>query len=154
MTWAIKKDSMCSRNRTNRLPDDILRNSQVPVRELMQVERLESRRLLSTATRVVGYFPEYRYGLVNNVDLSAVTQVNYFDLLANNDGSLNTGNISLAHLDSMVTKVHNAHDTISITVGPQSFATVAGNSTSLNNLVTNLISFCAAHNLDGIDIDW
>lgn len=118
------------------------------------VELLESRRLLSAATRIVGYFPDYRFGSVNSIDFTKVTHINYFSVSANSDGSLDMANISLSHLATLVTKAHTAHDTISITVGPQQFDTIANNSSVLGTFVTNIVNFALNNHLDGIDIDW
>ena len=117
------------------------------------IEFLEPRRMLS-ATRIVGYFPDYRFGSVNTIDFTKVTHINYFDVIANSNGSLNTANISLPHLATLVTKAHNAHDTISISVGPQQFDTVANNPTALSTFVANIVNFAVSNKLDGIDIDW
>lgn len=115
-------------------------------------EALEQRCLLSG--RVVGYFPEYRWSFFNKIDWNAVTHLNYFAIAANTDGSLSTGGVNLSHLDTAVSTAHANGDKVSIVVGPQSFGTMAGNSTSLNNFVNNIVAFCNAHDLDGVDIDW
>ena len=111
------------------------------------------KRLMITA-RVVGYFPEYRWSTFNNIDWNAVTHVNYFSLTAGTDGSLSTANINTAHLQTLVNTAHAHGDTVSITVGPQSFSTIAQSTTATNNFVNNLVQFCDTYDLDGIDMDW
>jgi GH18 family chitinase len=123
-----------------------------PTSRRFAVDRLEPRMML--AGRVVGYFPEYRWSTFNNIDWQAVTHVNYFSLTAGTDGSLSTANINTGHLQTLVAKAHSEGDTVSITVGPQSFSTIAGNPTSTNNFVNNLVAFCDTYDLDGIDMDW
>jgi GH18 family chitinase len=115
-------------------------------------EPLEQRCLLSG--RVVGYFPEYRWSFFSKIDWDAVTHVNYFAISANTDGSLSTGGVNLSHLDTAVATAHANGDKLSIVVGPQGFGTMAANATSLNNFVNNIVAFCNAHDLDGVDIDW
>jgi hypothetical protein len=122
--------------------------------KIVSLELLETRRLLSAATRVVGFFPEYRFGVVNSVDFSKVTHVNYFSVVANNDGSISTANINLQHMATLVTKVHNAHDSIGITVGPRQFDAIANNATALANFVTNMVNFAVNNHFDAIDVDW
>ncbi len=125
-----------------------------PRRQTARLETLEPRKLFSAAARIVAYFPEYRSSLINTLDFTKFTHLNYFDVVANSDGSLNTANISLTHMATLVTKAHAAHDTISITVGPEQFDTIANNATALNTFVTNIINFTVTNKLDGIDIDW
>ena len=117
-----------------------------------RLDPLENRLML--AARVVGYFPEYRWSTFNNIDWNAVTHVNYFSLTAGTDGSLSTGNINTSHLQTLVNTAHAHGDTVSITVGPQSFSTIASSTTATNAFVNNLIQFCQTYNLDGIDMDW
>ena len=111
------------------------------------------KRLMLTA-RVVGYFPEYRWSRFGSIDWSAVTHINYFSLQANTDGSLSQANIDTSHLQTLVNTAHSRGDTVSITVGPQSFSTIASSTTATNTFVNNLIQFCQTYDLDGIDMDW
>jgi GH18 family chitinase len=112
------------------------------------------RRVHLSAARVVGYFPEYRWSRFNSIDWEAVTHVNYFSLTAGTDGSLSQANIDTSHLQTLVATAHGHGDTVSITVGPQSFSTIASSTTATNNFVNNLIQFCETYDLDGIDMDW
>jgi hypothetical protein len=116
-------------------------------------EPLEPRLLL--AARVVGYIPEYRYGLFNNFDLSAVTHVNYFAITANANGSLSTSPGDLAHLDAVVAAAHARGRTVSVVIDPGSaFMPIAQNATALTAFANNITAFCTAHALDGVDLDW
>jgi GH18 family chitinase len=122
---------------------------------MMMTELLE-RRVLLSAVRVVGYVPEYRYGSFNSFDLSAVTHLNYFSVKANGDGSLNTtstGNVT--HMDDVITKAHARGVTVNVVIDPGSaFTTMFGADSTANTFVSNITTFCTAHNLDGIDLDW
>src|SRR5207302_1954736 len=53
-------------------------------------EALESRRMLSATPRLVGYFPDYRFTptLLQNLNWSGLTQVNYFSIRPNPNGSI------------------------------------------------------------------
>ena len=117
-----------------------------------QLDALERRLLMSG--RVVGYFPEYRWSTFGSIDWDAVTHLNYFSLSANSDGSLSTGNINVGHMQTLVSAAHGHGDTVSITVGPQSFSTIAQTPAALTNFANNIVQFAETYNLDGIDIDW
>ena len=83
-------------------------------------EMLESRFLLSGG-RVVGYLPEYRFGLFNSIDLGSITHLNYFSILANGNGSLSTsGHLDTGHLDTAVAAAHARGVTVSVVVDPGS----------------------------------
>jgi GH18 family chitinase len=106
-------------------------------------------------TRVVGYFPEYEYSRFSSIDLSALTQINYFSISGNADGTLSTANINTSHLDAVVAAAHNNSDKVSITLDWSTpFIAIAQNPTALANFVNNLVQFCNTHVLDGVDLDW
>src|SRR3954470_6490759 len=98
---------------------------------LTLAEFLEPRQLLAAVPRVVGYFPEYRYGVffdvsnptppTDTVDWAAVSHLNYFSVSRNASRTIPTGNNNPAHRDNVVGPPHAHSVTVSITVGPQSF---------------------------------
>src|SRR5688572_24112837 len=95
------------------------------------VEALEPRQML---TRVVGYLPEYRYSRFADIDLSAVTHINYFSIAGNADGTLSTANVNLSHLGTVVSSAHSQGKTVSITLDwATPFMTIVANSTALAN---------------------
>jgi hypothetical protein len=108
----------------------------------------------ATSNRVVGYLPQYRYSSFAKVDLSAVTHFNYFSITAGGDGSLSTGGVNDGNLATVVAVAHAAGDTVSITIGPQSFGTIAASAASRAAFASNIVNYALARNLDGIDIDW
>ncbi len=116
------------------------------------MDPLESRLLLSG--RVVGYFPEYRWSTFPGIDLNNLTHVNYFSVTADSRGRLVTGNINLSHMATLVSAAHGQGVEVSVTVGPQSFGTIARKTSSINTFVNNIVNFATTHGLDGIDLDW
>src|ERR1700683_1104377 len=99
-------------------------------------EALEARVLLSASFQVVGYLPDYEFTHFNSIDLSALTQINYFSVIANSSGALGTtsaSGYSFSQLQTLVTAAHNAPSRVSvnITVDPGSaFQTIAQSSTA------------------------
>jgi Glycosyl hydrolases family 18 len=137
------------------------------------IEPLESRTMLSLAGQVVGYVPDYEYNAISSkIDYSAVTRLNYFSLVANGNGSLNTTSVDgypfsppvppsppqpNDELDPLVAAAHAASPrvAVSITIDPASaFQAIADSSTATNAFITNILAFTSAHNLDGIDLDY
>src|SRR5262245_40128614 len=120
------------------------------------IDALEPRRLLSG--RVIGYFPEYRYNnYYSRINFDAVTHINYFSVLANSNGSLNTGSpyANMAHLDTLVAAAHTKGLTVSVVIDPGSaFTSFFGSPTPRTAFINNIVAFCTAHSLDGIDLDW
>lgn len=106
-----------------------------------------------SAMRVVGYFPGI-WSQRNQIDFNQLTWVNYFSIAVNADGSLDTSNVSDSHLADIVAIAHPKGIGVSITVGPQSFATVAADATARANFANNILAYIQARNLDGVDIDW
>lgn len=105
--------------------------------------------------RVVGYLPTYRYSSTfNKLDWSALTHVNYFAISADTTGAISNGNVTAAALNNVVATAHAAGVTVGITVGPQSFSTLAASATARQTFATNVVNFALQYNLDAIDIDW
>jgi hypothetical protein len=131
------------------------------------VESLEGRVLLSAAPQVIGYLPDYEFGHFTYVDLSALTQVNYFAIVAGSNGSLPAASVdgdsfaniagTTSQLNTLVAAAHSATTrvSVSITVDPSTpFLTIAASSTATTSFVNNLIAFCSTYHLDGIDLDF
>lgn len=104
--------------------------------------------------RVVGYLPYYRQSTFSKVDLSLLTHINYFSVTINSDGSLSNPNVTASNLNAVVAAAHAAGVTVSITVGPVSFSTLAASSAARVAFANNIVNFALTYNLDGIDIDW
>jgi len=108
--------------------------------------------------RIIGYLPYWESGDFDSIDYSKVTDVIYFHIWPNSDGSLNTSAINQNDLDTIRNRVHNSGANILIAVGgggvSESFPDVVQNATSREIFVSNLINFTTTNNLDGVDIDW
>ena len=123
-------------------------------------EPLEARTLLSAGFQVVGYLPDYEFTHFNSLDLNALTQINYFAIVANSSGALSTNSssgYSFSQLQTLVSFAHAANPrvSVSIVVDPSSaFLPIAQNSSATTSFVNNLISFCSTYKLDGIDLDY
>ena len=108
--------------------------------------------------RIIGYLPYWESGDFDSIDYSKVTDVIYFHIWPNADGSLNTSAINQNDLDTIRDRVHNSGANILIAVGgwgvSESFPEVVQNATTRKTFVSNLINFTTTNNLDGVDIDW
>jgi chitinase len=123
-------------------------------------EALEARTLLSASFQVVGYLPDYEFSHFSSIDLNALTQINYFSVVATATGSLGTtsaSGYSFSQLQTVVSAAHAAPERVSvnITVDPSSaFLAIAQSSTATTNFVNNILTFCSTYHLDGIDLDY
>ncbi|HYO10710.1 MAG TPA: glycosyl hydrolase family 18 protein, partial [Tepidisphaeraceae bacterium] len=107
-----------------------------------------------TSKKVVGYLPVYRQGMFSRMDFGLVTHLNYFAIKVNADGSLNSAAVPDADLATVVTGAHAKGVGVSITIGPQSFGTVAADPAARAAFAANIVTYCLDRNLDGVDIDW
>src|SRR5688572_27003652 len=109
-----------------------------------------------TSGQVVGYLPDYRYSLFNQMDLDYVTHVNYFSVGFSSTGALTAPSATFnSHLDTVVAAAHAKGVGVSITTGPgQPYAAMGASATARARLVSDLKAYVLAHNLDGVDIDW
>ena len=108
--------------------------------------------------RIVGYLPYWESGDFDFIDYSKVTDVVYFHIWPNPDGSLNTSAINQNDLDNIRNRAHNSGANILVAVGgwgvSESFPDVVQNAATREVFVLNLIDFTTSNNLDGVDIDW
>jgi hypothetical protein len=121
-------------------------------------EPLEARVLLSVSPQVIGYLPDYEFSHFSSINLNALTQINYFSIVAGSNGSLpstSEDGASLSQLATVVTAAHAAGVLVSITIDPSTpFLTIAESSTATSNFVSNIIAFCSTYHLDGVDLDY
>jgi hypothetical protein len=121
---------------------------------------MESRTLLTGGAELVGYLPDWEFSRFNNIDLGALTRLNYFAVAANADGSLATTSSSGRSFDQLRTVVAAAHAAtppvpVSIVVDWHTpFVAIAQSPTASNAFVNNLVSFCSTYQLDGVDLDF
>jgi chitinase len=107
--------------------------------------------------RVVGYYPYYR-NVLGTLQYHNLTNVIYFALSPNADGSLYEDYIDSAELTALSAAAHSKGVEVSICVGGWGmgdyFGVMATSPTARANFAANLIDFCADYNLDGVDLDW
>jgi Glycosyl hydrolases family 18 len=124
------------------------------------IEPLECRTLLSAGPQVIGYLPDYEFSHFSSINLTDLTQINYFSVVANSSGDLastSASGYSFSQLQTVVTAAHSAPSRIdvSITIDPgSSFQTIANSSTLTNTFVSQVMAFIAKYNLDGVDLDY
>jgi len=108
--------------------------------------------------RIVGYLPNWESADFVNVDYSKLTDVIYFHIWPNADGSLNMTGINLNYLNTVRDNAHASGVNVLIAVGgggvSQSFPEMAQNNESRAYFVSNVTEFVISNNLDGADIDW
>lgn len=110
--------------------------------------------------RVAGYYPDYFGGQlpVSQIRFDKLTDVIYFSIYPNPDGTLNQGEIYVPRQDQLVAAAHENGARVSICVGGWGlsghFSAVAANPATRAALVRNLSDYCLTNNFDGVDLDW
>ncbi len=110
--------------------------------------------------QVIGYFPDWEFGRFSKIDLSALTQINYFSIIPGADGSLpktSATGAGLWQLQEVVAAAHSATPPVpvSIVIDPYApFLQIAESQTATANFVSNLMDFCVQYDLDGVDLDF
>ena len=121
-------------------------------------EALERRVLL--AAELVGYLPDWEFSRLDDIDLDALTRVNYFAVAARADGSLSPTSVSgygLDRLRSVVSAAHAATPRVDVSIvidWHSPFLAIAENSAATTAFANNLVSFCTEYQLDGVDLDF
>ena len=105
---------------------------------------------------VVGYLPEYRLDAVRGEDLRPCTDLVYFSLLPNADGSLpQIGELTRDRLRELKSA---ADARLLVCVGgwgkSDRFAAVCGDGERRSRLVGGFASLCEGDLFDGVDLDW
>lgn len=109
---------------------------------------------------VNGYIPNYRSITdINAIDYANLDIAYYAFVNTNADGSLVPVNSwDVGKMEACVTNAHNAGKKVYLCFGGLWGSTViytmANNSTSRANFVTNIVAYLQANNFDGLDIDW
>ncbi len=111
-----------------------------------------------TSTRIVGYFPYWESGDVSSIDYSKLTDIIYFHIWPNSDGSLNTSAINYYDLNTIRDQAHSSGVRVLIAVGgggvSDEFPIMAYDDVARSNFVNNITDFILDNNLDGVDLDW
>lgn len=113
--------------------------------------------------RVAGYYPDYYVDElpVSQIRFDKLTDIIYFSVYPNEDGSLNTSKINNEDPNTMQDLVRAAKDNnvkVWICVGGASrsinFGTVIANSQYRATFITQLMQFSLTNGFNGIDLDW
>jgi len=111
--------------------------------------------------KVIGYLPTYTNfpNSINSVQLSKVTHINVAFANPNSSGTIILGSSKTTNqLATVVNTAHNQNVKVFLSIGgagasAATYKTLLSNNTNMNNLVSNLTTYCTANNLDGIDVD-
>jgi len=107
---------------------------------------------------VVGYLPSYGMWNIDNIDFSRLTQVLYFSLTPNTDGSLSIHSSAVSNINKIKTAIGNNDVDIIISIGgasqSQNFPEMASTKAKRTKFINALKDFCLDNNLRGADIDW
>ncbi|MDH3278293.1 MAG: glycoside hydrolase family 18 protein, partial [Nitrosopumilus sp.] len=108
--------------------------------------------------KIVGYFPYWESRNIDSIDYSSLTEIIYFHIWPNSDGSLNTGAINTNDLKTIRDKTHEMGIKVTISVGgwgaSDGFPPMSKDPTARANFVSNIADFVLKNNLDGVDINW
>jgi len=109
--------------------------------------------------RIVGYFPDYRLSEVDASIADKLTDIIYFSIEPNPDGSLDLSNMSMTAYQKLnAMRLQNPLLKIYIAIGgwgrSDHFAEMATNAQSRQVFVTELTDFCLEVNFSGADFDW
>lgn len=106
---------------------------------------------------MVGYLTDWgSFNLINTLNYSALTHINYAFAIPAVDGTIAISNDSW--LSSVVTKAHAKNVRVNISVGgwgaSDAFNPICSDPNLKSLFIDTLLNFVKAFNLDGIDIDW
>ena len=104
--------------------------------------------------RTIGYFPTYRFGLIDNIELNRLTHLNIAFANPDGNGYLATDGVDI---ESVVQKAHEAELEVFIALagaGAQ-LSDWEGriDSTNRSSFIHNIVNFAVRHELQGIDVD-
>ncbi|MGD8707737.1 MAG: glycosyl hydrolase family 18 protein, partial [Nitrosopumilaceae archaeon] len=108
--------------------------------------------------RVVGYFPYWESGDVDSINYSKVTDIIYFHIWPNPDGTLDTSAVNVNDLNTINNNAHSAGVNVLISIGgwgvSDGFPAMVADNAARENFVSNIVQYVSDNNLDGVDIDW
>ncbi|HUU48476.1 MAG TPA: glycoside hydrolase family 18 protein, partial [Nitrosopumilaceae archaeon] len=112
----------------------------------------------AVSERIVGYFPYWKSADINSIDYSKLTEIIYFHIWPNSDGSLNTDAININDLNMITNAGHAIGVKVTVAVGgwgvSDGFPLMTQDPTARANFVSNITGFILTNNLDGVDINW
>lgn len=116
----------------------------------------QSRRVNDFA--IVGYLPDYRLAEIDVNATRYLTDLIYFSIEPNADGSLNTEKCGPEALKKLKTLRSSFKGRLLIALGgwerSSGFAPVATDAAKCNTFAHNLVQFCKTNGFDGVDFDW
>ncbi|MFZ8921691.1 MAG: glycosyl hydrolase family 18 protein [Nitrosopumilaceae archaeon] len=108
--------------------------------------------------RVVGYFSYWESASIDSIEYSKVTDIIYFHIWPNPDGTLDTTVVNQNDLNTIRDLAHLSGVNVLIAAGgggvSDGFPIMAANSTARANFVSNVVQYVLDNDLDGIDINW
>lgn len=110
--------------------------------------------------RVAGYYPDYYNEELplSEIRYDKLTDIVYFSIYPNADGSLNLSEINPARQQQLIQSAHQNNVRVSICVGgwglSDNFSAVAADPATRAAFITNLVQYGLTHDLDGVDLDW
>ena len=108
--------------------------------------------------RIVGNFPEWESEKIDLIDYSQITDIIYFHIRPNSDGSLDTSDLDFNDLKTIRNRAHAEGVNVLIAVGgwgsSDAFPEMAQDPATRANFVNKIKNFITKNNLDGVDIDW
>ncbi|MDH3610623.1 MAG: glycosyl hydrolase family 18 protein [Nitrosopumilus sp.] len=108
--------------------------------------------------RIVGYFPHWESGDLDSIDYLQVTDIIYFHIWPNTDGTLDTSAVNLTDLQTIRNNIHAVGGNVLIAVGgwgvSDGFPAMVADPIARANFVSNISNYISTNNLDGVDIDW
>ena len=109
---------------------------------------------------VTGYYPDF-YALqmpVSDIRYDKLTDIVYFSIYPNPDGSLNTSEILLSRQQELIHTAHMNNVKVSICVGgwglSDNFSFIYANPSTRSTFINNVIQYCLTYGFDGVDLDW
>jgi len=108
--------------------------------------------------RIVGNFPDWESEKIDSINFSQITDIMYFHIVPNLDGSLDTSDIDFNDLRTIRNTAHAEGVNVLIAVGgwgsSDAFPEIVKDPALRANFVNNIKNFITKNNLDGVDIDW
>ncbi len=108
--------------------------------------------------RIVGNFPWWESEDIDSIDYSKLTDISYFHIWPNSDGSLDTSSISINDLHTIRDRAHAEGVKVTISAGgwgaSDGFPSIGQDPAVRAIFVSNVANFITSNDIDGVDIDW
>ncbi len=108
--------------------------------------------------RIVGNFPWWESEDIDSIDYSKLTDISYFHIWPNSDGSLDTSSVNINDLHTIRDRAHNAGVKVTISAGgwgaSDGFPSIGQDASIRAIFISNMVNFISNNELDGMDLDW